>query len=146
MAVIDPKKLLPDSSKTTSILVPKKNVSISTPGAPALKPASAPESVGGSLVVKKLIKIDEVLQDNISFKKKTAKKEEQEKQKEKREKKEKVLESKKDKKKKADKLFNVPKGSGIDWLGNWLQWTVIGFLFNNLEEVLLVILHLSGIT
>ena len=136
MAVIDPKKLLPDSSKTTSILVPKKNVSISTPGAPALKPASAPESVGGSLVVKKLIKIDEVLQDNISFKKKTAKKEEQEKQKEKREKKEKVLESKKDKKKKADKLFNVPKDTGIDFLSNWLQWTVIGFLFNNLKGLI----------
>ena len=136
MAVIDPKKLLPESTKTTSILVPKKNVSISAPGAPALKPASGPESVGGSLVIKKLIKIDEVLKDSIKFKKETDKKEEKEKQKENREKKEKALETKKDKKKKADKLFNVPKGSGIDWLGNWLQWTVIGFLFNNLKSLI----------
>ena len=136
MAVIDPKKLLPESSKTTTILIPKKNVSVSPTSAPALKPADVGESVGGKLVVKKLIKIDEILQDTLKVKKDREKKEGQEKKEDKREKREEALEARKDKKKKADKMFTVPKGKGISWLGNWLTWTVAGFLFNNFMGLL----------
>ena len=136
MAVIDPKKLLPESTKTTSILVPKKNVSIASPGTPALKPADPAEKVGSKLVIKKLIKIDEVLQDTLKVKKDREKKEDQVEKKEKREKQEAALEKKKDGKKKADKLFSVPKAGGLDWLSNWLQWTAIGFLFNNFKGLL----------
>ena len=77
MAVIDPKKLLPESTKTTSILVPKKNVTVTSAGVPALKPAAQPENLGSKLVVKKLIKIDEVLQDTLKVKKDKEKKEKQ---------------------------------------------------------------------
>ena len=136
MAVIDPKKLLPESTKTTSILVPKKNVTIASPGTPALKPADSAEKVGSKLVIKKLIKIDEVLQDTLKVKKDREKKEDQVEKKEKREKQEAALEKKKDGKKKADKLFSVPKAGGLDWLSNWLQWTAIGFLFNNFKGLL----------
>ena len=136
MAVIDPKKLLPESSKTTTILIPKKNVSIAPASAPALKPVDGGESVGGKLVVQKLIKIDEILQDTLKVKQDRDKKESQEKKEDKREKREDALEAKKDKKKKADKMFTVPKGKGISWLGNWLTWTVAGFLFNNFMGLL----------
>ena len=135
MAVIDPKKLLPDSSKTTNILIPKKNVTLAAPSSPALKPADKPESVGGSLVVKKLIKIDEILQDTLKVKQDREKKEDQIEKKEKRDNRETALEAKKDKKKKADKMFNVPKGKGIDWISDWLTWTIVGFLFNNFKDL-----------
>ena len=136
MAVIDPKKLLPESTKTTSILVPKKNVTVTSAGVPALKPAAQPENLGSKLVVKKLIKIDEVLQDTLKVKKDKEKKEDQIQEKEDRDKREAALEKKDKGKKKSDKLFSVPKSGGLDWLSNWLQWTTIGFLFNNFKSFL----------
>ena len=138
MAVIDPKKLLPESTKTVSILVPKKNVSIaSTSSSPALKPVETPQESGGNLlVIKKLIKIDEVLKDTLKLKKDKEKKEDQVEEKEDRKRREENLEKSKDKKKKSKNLFSIPKSPGIDWLSNWLTWTLFGFLFNNLKGLL----------
>ena len=145
MAVIDPKKLLPESSKTTSILVPKKNVSIAPASAPSLKPVDGGESVGGKLVVQKLIKIDEVLKDTLRLKAGVAKAEEKEKKEDKREAKEKALESQKDKKKKTKKMFTVPKAPGLDWLSNWLTWTFAGWLFNNFKSLLNYLEPIMGV-
>ena len=137
MAVIDPKKLLPESTKTVSILVPKKSVSIAPTSSPALKPVETPQESGGNLlVIKKLIKIDEVLKDTLKLKKDKEKKEDQVEEKEDRKKREENLEKAKDKKKKSKNLFSIPKSPGIDWLSNWLTWTLVGFLFNNLKGLL----------
>ncbi len=136
MAVIDPKKLLPESTKTISILVPKKNVTAAASGVPALKPVAGPENLGSKLVIQKLIKIDEVLQDTLKLKKDKEKKEDQIEEKEDRKKREAALEKKDKGKKKSDKLFSIPKSGGLDWLSNWLQWTTIGFLFNNFKGLL----------
>ena len=72
MAVIDPKKLLPESSKKTSILVPKSNVQIASPSMSTkmLQPADKPAAGGGSIVVvEKLIKINDILKDTLKVKK-----------------------------------------------------------------------------
>lgn len=137
MAVIDPKKLLPET-KTTSILVPKKNIEVASSNVTTkmLQPASKPESVGGKLVVKKLIKIDEVLKEQLLLKQSENRKEDKRKKEAKRDAREKKLETKKEKKKTAN-LFSIPKGfGGLDWLTNWLTFTLLGYLYNNFKEML----------
>ena len=139
MAVIDPKKLLPESSKKTSILVPKSNVQIASPSMSTkmLQPADKPAAGGGSIVVvEKLIKINDILKDTLKVKKDREKAEDRAEEKEERQQREQNLEKQKASKKKGKSLFQIPKSGGLDWLGNWLTWTVLGFLFNNFKEFL----------
>ena len=139
MAVIDPKKLLPESSKRTSILVPKSNVQVASPSMSTkmLQPADKPAAGGGSIVVvEKLIKINDILKDTLKIKKDREKAEDKQEEKEERQQREQNLEKQKASKKKGKSLFQIPKSGGLDWLGNWLTWTVVGFLFNNLKEFL----------
>lgn len=139
MAVIDSKKLLPQSTKTISILVPKSSVEIASPSVSTkiLQPADKPATGGGSLVVvEKLIKIDDILKDTLKVKKDREKTEDKEEEKEERQKREANLEKDKNKKKKSKNLFSIPKNPGLEWLSNWLTWTLAGFLFNNFKGLL----------
>ena len=112
MAVIDPKKLLPESTKTTSILVPKKNVTVTSAGVPALKPAAQPENLGSKLVVKNSSKLMRFCR-YFKVKKDKEKKEDQIQEKEDRDKREAALE-RRIRVRKVRQTFSVPKSGGLD--------------------------------
>ncbi len=151
MAVIDSKKLLPPSKKGASIekqkfLVPIKNISTKKITGSDLKPVNKEKESSGSLVVvrKKIIKLGNLINNNllIDQKEKSTKRKEEEKSK--AEKREKDIEKKV---KRNDVKFNlipsIPGGSIFDVINRFIGFTLLGYLFNKYAEYLPKLLELG---
>ena len=151
MAVIDSKKLLPPSKKGASIekqkfLVPIKNISTKKITGSDLKPVDKEKESSGSLAVvrKKIIKLGNLINNNLLIDQKDRSTKRKEEEKSKAEKREKDIEKKV---KRNDIKFNlipsIPGGSIFDVINRFIGFTLLGYLFNKYAEYLPKLLELG---
>ena len=153
MATIDSKKLLPSSTKGGAIekpkfLVPIKNISTKKISGSDLKPVDKKTETSGSLVVvkKKIITLDNLIQNNLLIDQKERTRKRKEEEKSKVEKRESDIENKvKNNDVKPNLIPSLPGQSIFDKINRFIGFTLLGYLFNKYGELLPKLMEFGSI-